>query len=142
MENLISMTDFVLEQKALKIMRLVKLQRIEKYANFLKQPKELWMFVPCNNDGNILKEPIPFNCTDLEYSNWCEAKEKCLFEGFERSKQRFSGVEYEVIKNNDTYIYFYDTLKNKWIGVNDYKTLECLRVYNLKLTETAKKMFF
>lgn len=37
---------------------LQKLNTIERYAKFLKQPIELWMFVPCDEDGNVLEEPM------------------------------------------------------------------------------------
>jgi len=105
MENkLIKMTDFVLEQmkiyndacydddyiasQGLKVL-------IENYANFLKQPLELWMFVPCDEDGNVLKEPewmhrynngaSPFmNMDEIRpCQEYKQAKEICLFEGFE-----------------------------------------------------------
>ena len=55
------MTDFVLEQlneenSRTRPIRSV-LNALEGYANFLKQPLKLEMFVPCDEDGNILKEP-------------------------------------------------------------------------------------
>lgn len=59
MEKLVSMTDFVLEQ-----MENVMLDgtgsvcaRIGNYANFLKQPLKLEMFVPCDDEGNVFDKP-------------------------------------------------------------------------------------
>ena len=64
---------------------------LEKYAKFLKQPLKLEMFVPCDEDGNILKEPKRWE-DYLQYPDsfdgnkeWDElydyqqAKEKVLF---------------------------------------------------------------
>ena len=92
---LIPMTDFVLEQlneqnSITKPMREV-FNSLEKYAKFLKQPLKLEMFVPCDEDGNILKEPKRWE-DYLQYPDsfdgnkeWDElydyqqAKEKVLF---------------------------------------------------------------
>jgi hypothetical protein len=65
--KLISMTDFVLEQNNFKVFRN---QQILNYANFLKQPLELWMFVPCDENGDVLEEPK---------TKWKSNEERCLF---------------------------------------------------------------
>ena len=97
---LIPMTDFVLEQlneqnSRTKPMREV-FNSLEKYAKFLKQPLKLEMFVPCDEDGNVLGEPEIYSqwvCENFndeleneERINQCkdyhQAKEKVLFEGF------------------------------------------------------------
>ena len=58
---LVPMTDFVLEQlneqnSITKPMREV-FNSLEKYATFLRQPLKLEMFVPCDEEGNVLEEP-------------------------------------------------------------------------------------
>ena len=87
------MTDFVLEQlneqnSRTKPMREV-FNSLEKYAKFLKQPLKLEMFVPCNDNGNVLEEPKKENYTQEElensvmgcdYLDYNKAKEKVLFE--------------------------------------------------------------
>ena len=87
------MTDFVLEQlneqnSRIKPMREV-FNSLEKYAKFLKQPLKLEMFVPCNDNGNVLEEPKKENYTQEElensvmgcdYLDYNKAKEKVLFE--------------------------------------------------------------
>ena len=91
---LIPMTDFVLEQlneqnSRTKPMREV-FNSLEKYAKFLKQPLKLEMFVPCDEDGDILEEPedyeqrLPNMMTEYndEIYRYKQAKEKVLFEGF------------------------------------------------------------
>ena len=70
--------------------------KIRNYATFLKQPLKLEMFVPCDEDENVLGEPeiysqwVRENFNDEleneERINQCkdyhQAKEKVLFEGF------------------------------------------------------------
>lgn len=85
--KLISMTDFVLQQD---ITDVKQRDSIVKYANFLKQPLKLEMFVPCDDNANILEEPIfhePNNENEIGnyeklIEEYYEAKEKVLFEGF------------------------------------------------------------
>jgi len=135
MENLISMTDFVLSKKYTAIGH-------ENYANFLKQPLELWMFVPCDESKNIIDEPVHYE-TWLklhksegstigfdEHLKHQQAKEKCLFEGFEIIdkgnfyfiEQKYSCIWYRVLKKNTKAI------------------IENLLCFNeVKLTKTAQK---
>ena len=48
------MTSFVLQRD---ITDIKQRDSIVKYANFLKQPLKLEMFVPCDEDGNVLEKP-------------------------------------------------------------------------------------
>ena len=50
------------------------------YAKFISQKLELWMFVPCDEDGNVFEEWHDIDNRNVLYD---EAKERCLFEGFE-----------------------------------------------------------
>ena len=91
MKTLISMTDFVLEQypkfnpfgndEQCRIF-----DKVYAYANFLKQPLTLGMFVPCGERyQNVLKEPNRFNFEhdrdyDIYLNTYAEAKEKVLFQ--------------------------------------------------------------
>ena len=60
--KLISMADYVWSQpQSTLLQEVVTLERIVAYANFLKTPLELGMFVPCDEDGNVLKEPKGFH---------------------------------------------------------------------------------
>ena len=123
MENLISMTDFVLEQerdfnKGITGWKEYTNSTIN-YAKLLKRPLELWMFVPCvdNKVFNYSKHG------NKEQYN--EAKERCLFEGFTYDK--FGYIDYKHYCINIL------TLANL--------TPEHLIKYDLTLTQTAKKMF-
>lgn len=80
MKNLIGMTDFVLEQNKKGRVYYDDLWNIViNYANFLKQPLKLWIFVPCDENGNVLEKPI---CQEYALANqkYQQAKERCLFE--------------------------------------------------------------
>jgi hypothetical protein len=149
MEKLMSMTDFLLEQsqnlhnnqkhRNFNLGMLDFVTNSLKYARLLKQPLELWMFVPCDDDGTVLEEKN-FNKVSWELNDYYQqAKERCLFDGFEIIKQNFSGKDYRLVRNKDTYVFFYDKIKNKWEQVNDYKTIESLVFYNLTITATALK---
>lgn len=99
------MTDFVLkiheiEPKAVNFSsitdirnhRLNSYSKIINYTNFLKQPLELWMFVACDEKGNVLEEPINYSAYENELSredysynfidcvNFRQAKERVLFD--------------------------------------------------------------
>ena len=89
MKKLISMTDFVLEQR-LKHSESFK-SKVYAYANFIKKPLTLGMFVPCDEDGNVLEEPDrwddyvkapeSFDGNKEWYDLYAyeQAKEMCLF---------------------------------------------------------------
>ncbi len=63
---------------------------IYNYATFLKQPLRLEMFVPCDDNGNVLEEPTRDNflthgiCRTDDFTKalkeYKKAKEKVLFE--------------------------------------------------------------
>ena len=114
----IPMTDFVLQIDKLRpcdlgqdfsSWNLSKLITIKNYAKFIKQPLKLEMFVPCDDEGNILEEPqmierkVAFDEVDYDYNEeevivYKKAKEKVLFEGFEPYE------DYECAKYEDVYI--------------------------------------
>jgi len=125
MENLIPMVDFVPENP---------------YSKFLKKPVEKWMFVPCDENGDVLEEPNEeFELSYWDYSTksskYQQAKERCLFEGFELD---FNNMYIIKVSNVVFQILFY---KNGCVTINakNIKTIEDLIPYNLKLTATAKK---
>ena len=141
MKNLISMTDFVLSQSEGSTIDLeqldwmnqeiYKLDRIRNYANFLKQPLELWMFIPCDEDGNVLKEDLFKNNPNLsslksyERIQYQQAKERCLFEGFEVYK----GNPYNYHKAR---AFIKDYIEEKW-------TIEKIIHWELQLTTSAQR---
>lgn len=139
--DLISMTDFVLEQDKAPFFHYDSLwEKIINYANFLKQSLKLEMFVPCDEDGNVMQESeytvenyghsdIGIKFFEKEKLEYNKAKEKCLFEGF------------ELILQNE----FYYTLYRKMDGCSilleksGNRTIEYLIQYEIKLTPTGIK---
>lgn len=137
MSRLISITDFVLN--GMQTADYIKLyDGCRNYANFLKQPLTLGMFVPCDLDGNVLKI-IPLNehkqgsiFEFIQHKLFEEAKERVLFEGIEyvEEKHKRSHSIVRICKSLST-INYPDFWKNK--------TIEDLIPYNLRLTPTALK---
>jgi len=132
--KLLSMTDFVLEQNNFKVFRN---QQILNYANFLKQPLELWMFVACDGNWNVLEEPYNYqeylkgDSLNTLCEDYFKAKERCLFEGFEwKINKSFAEEIYGIFdKKNDRFI----------CAINIGMTIEDLVCINSKLTPTAIK---
>ena len=126
--------------------RMKQLRIIENYAKFLKQPLKLEMFVPCDEDGNVLGEPeiysqwVRENFNDEleneERINQCkdyhQAKEKVLFEGFEEMK---NAAVRDCVWIKDTETKFH-------IDTKYGTTVEQLIKSNLKLTQTALNAIF
>ena len=79
------MTDFVLEQgKKENTNNIRRFWNCENYANFIKQKPEILMFIPCDENGNVLEEPIEtIGGVEMYSKRYQQAKERCLFEGFE-----------------------------------------------------------
>ena len=82
---------------------------IYNYATFLKQPLKLEMFVPVDQNANILSEPqmiekrLGFDEVEMDYDYaeveiYKKAKEKVLFEGFKPYE------DYECAKYEDVYV--------------------------------------
>ena len=132
---LISMVDFVLKQKE-KMNCLLSQNAFEyykttsRYANFLKEPLKLEMFVPCDDDGNFLENPsnkiYPASMSfsnEIEYYNLKhqQAKEKVLFDGFRFQNEGY--VTNGIFKFNEEYL--------------ENKTIEDLIQFDLTLTQTA-----
>jgi len=138
-QKLIPLLDYVLEQSEnLKRAQdaFDKYVNIFNYAKFLSQPLKLSQFVPCDEEGNILEEPIPFFEHDkgsdfhaMQHINYEKAKSNVLFEWF------YIGNYYQKEKA------LYNSHSNTIIPLpfEDYKTIESLLLFNLTLTENAVK---
>lgn len=85
--KLISLSDFVLQENVKGILKYKNdIEQIREYAKFLQQDLTLSMFLPCDNEGNILNKPLK---TDFII----EANDKC------------SGWDYIDFDNNDNRYY-------------------------------------
>jgi len=115
--KLISMVDFVLQQVKYKepipyenVVKTCLNERlkIKAYANFLNQPLTLGMFVPCDLDGNVLRELDIINYEKIHHVNrgykeysekYQQAKERVLFEGKHKTTEQY------LITSNGSKIY-------------------------------------
>ena len=106
---------------------------IYNYANFLKQPLELGMFIPCDEDGNVIKSYYKdgiehFDGIGIEELH--EAEEKVLFDNCVYDE------EMEVVRYGIGVDLFYTDG-----SIKENETIEDLVKYNLSLTESAIKTF-
>lgn len=133
-KHLIPMTDFVLNLDN-NDLNEKKIESIFNYANFLKQPVKIEMFIPCDDDGNVLEIPqykSNEEKVEQEFLEYQKAKEKVLFEGFEYFKVEKNGF---LVKNKETnYIVFFHKKRKQ--------TLELLQYAKLELIETAIKQIY
>ena len=113
-----------------------------KFDLFVKQPLELWMFIPCDEKGNVLHFPEfeSWKGTDDEHNEamvkYYEAKDRVLFEGFIVSKNNGN----IIVTNGKISILF--SIRNfiKHIDSNvRIESIDDLTKYNLTLTESAIK---
>jgi hypothetical protein len=138
MKNLITMTDFVLEQIELNNKEINDdtrtLDIIDNYANFLKTPLKLEMFVPCDEDGNVLITPTEFN--PIYWSEqYKKAKEKVLFDDFE-VKNHSNFKKSICTKSNIFHVFCYQD--DRWVLSKGIKIIEDLARFNLELTKNFK----
>jgi hypothetical protein len=143
MKKLIPMTDFVLERSKQSIIDLTFEESIKKtikivkeifeYAKFLKQPLKLEMFVPCDEDGNVLEMPVNYDVW-LELHNKNVDGEKgtigfLLHEEYQKAKEKVIFEGFELCPNNG------NVLKkgNILINISNLETIEDLIPYNLEV---------
>jgi len=156
--KLIPMVDFVLQQD-------IEMNDIYAYAVFLKQPINLSMFVPCDEDGNVLEEPDPISigkCISKklriyqaiydikEADKYLSFKSKILFEGFQCVGYDDSYVELEL-KNENIWVttakYEFEATDNNGHEIN-IKTINDLFEYcyskgvELKITNSSKELIY
>ena len=82
---------------------------IYNYATFLKQPLKLEMFVPCDEDGNVLEEPK----IEEEYVD-------------EHTTQIFAQYQYDLDKAKEKVLFENIPISQaKWL-VNSFSTIESL----------------
>lgn len=150
MKNLISMTDFVLEQRKIYEGDFEDLADLYyRYAKFLKQPLELWMFVPCDEDGNVLEIPQPTEGDDgnwnyqARFSKYQQAKERCLFDGFEFTEsQKYStinGIKNSVHWYTKNRLYLTTKKEDGYHSYFQLFTIEDLIQCDVQLNQTAQK---
>ena len=131
--KLISMTDFVIQAYEEEMDCNISAIRVFEYAHFLKQPLTLGMFVPCDDDGNVLEIPTKENSNntidhDSKLMDYNDAKSKVLF--------LIKSFEKKIIKSTSFFCYRLTfesgVVFNFELDIN--YTIEDLILYNLDLT--------
>jgi hypothetical protein len=125
------MCDFVLEQGNPSNTDSQFTDKVMYYAKFLKQPLELQMFVPCDeNNDQITQRHYQYFDNDDEYNGYLnqynQAKERCLFEGFEFQRE-----------TNNYYFFIYNSRYTFTLNKKAKSTIEDLINKDLQLTPTA-----
>lgn len=143
--KLVSMVDYV-KRKHISVIKEVITEKqfvnqVTNYANFLNRPLEISMFVPCDEEGNVLEQPsnnwsYPMGSLNSDNKQrgkdlrkYNEAKERVLFKGF---KYFDNEGAYYTTNYDSCFLYHYE-LNNEEI------TIEDLITNNLTLTESAIK---
>ena len=122
--------------------------KILNYSDFLEQPLNLGMFVPCKLvDGVwvVLEEPVK---TDRPVMNdfrikalkeYQEAKDRVLFEGFKVERTFVSDGTYFDHVDIDYLVLFKKYNNSNWFNCSEITYLESLTMLDLTLTPTAQK---
>ncbi len=147
--KLVSMVDYVLERNDQKLPGGIYKHitdafdfssQVIKYARFLKQPLTLGMFVPCDEDGNVLEDPestmkqgngnVYYNAEPEDFEEYEKAEQRCLFKGFEYVSKWYQ--THLIARNKIT--------GNGQFQLDNFKTIEdVIGVFEIELTPTALK---
>lgn len=152
--KLIPMTTFVLEYYSHEgYADLQTLKLMKNYANFLKKPLRLGMFVPVDQQGNVLKEPKNYTSwkalehnskgetNDItlfkEYRIYQAAEQQCLFKDFKVDYNGYSRVRIVATYNTSIELSFN---KND-LSFSSFQDVESLTSFDeIYLTRTALRM--
>ena len=147
MKKLISMTKYTLQKSEKSLNDTDWMIRIVKYAKFLTQPLEPWMFVPCDNENNVLKSPnnyfldSPIKEDSKQYQEsklvkeYKKAEDKVLFKGFKVHPWIHSENSTKTISFDRIIHVFWYSNKLGWVLSNGVKTVEDFIKYNLELNK-------
>jgi len=122
-----------------------KFNRICLYAKFLKQPLTLGMFVPCDEERNVLEEPdrppssLHLKMYESELNQYQQAKERVLFEGFKMFAWNHSKDTPFMIGLDKSFGCVYWLHEDGWSLSKGIKTVEDLILYQPTLTKSAIK---
>ncbi len=152
--KLISMVDYVLEQnqtipKDLDLLNNYK--NIVNYAKFLSMPLTLGMFVPTDEENNIIEDPCKHNthcydfCQGSYQSQYYEALEEVIFEGFKVVSDKYKATKRKFIYMPDGITQVWHELEfhtgEKQTFFIDYydqsRNIESIIKYNLTLTPST-----
>jgi hypothetical protein len=125
-------------------------EQIRKYVLFLRRTKELWMFIPCDEKGKPMKEPLGTKTylKSLELNVKCSLNEDAIgrIKEYLKAKDRvlFKIEGIKLVKHSRKYEpYLYADLGDGkeffMYAVDMTGTIKDLIGYKFPLTEAAKK---
>ena len=129
---------------------VTQIRKLSKYADLLKEPITLGMFVPTDKNGIPFKgKPLSPN-TDAEWIRWeneqeefYKAKELVLFANFEvKTKTAFNNGYDFVCDNNEIFYPFWYNPVTGWELSKGLKTIEDLVIFQPKLTDNVLSEYF
>ncbi|MCA6066079.1 hypothetical protein JI747_002745 [Chryseobacterium sp. RG1] len=123
--KLIPMTTFVIEYYSHEgYADLQTLKLMKNYANFLKKPLRLGMFVPVDQQGNVLKEPKNYiSWKTLEHNSNGETVDTAAFE------------EYRIYQTAEQQCFF----KDFKVDYNGYSRVRIVATYNTSIELSFNK---
>lgn len=137
--KLVSMVEYIMQHPATEDYEW-QLGRHYDYANFLRQPLTLGMFVPVGENGEVLEEPKEYKGDyDSELLEWEYAWDKVIFEGWQVIGHEEGFTEIELTDRN-LWISFYkgrSEITNYSTFLDILESIEDLVPYGLTLTENA-----
>ncbi|MCP4984867.1 MAG: hypothetical protein GY928_02020 [Colwellia sp.] len=144
-DQLIPMVDYIIEtDKGLNNELepiLTSWNDVVEYAKFLKQPLKLEMFIPCDDDGNLLEKDqckcqnhvkaVNCNC----FNKYHQALDKVLFKGFVLDDDEFRRDGWLCVSdyNRNRITFSSRSLKAEW----GQKTIEDLVGLGIELKNTT-----
>lgn len=152
--KLIPMTTFVIEYYSHEgYADLQTLKLMKNYASFLKKPLRLGMFVPVDQQGNVLKEPKNYtswkalahnssgeaadNAAFEEYRIYQAAEQKCFFKDFKVDYNGYSRVRIVAIYNTSIELSFNKTD----LSFSNFQDVESLTAFDeIFLTRAALRL--
>lgn len=123
--KLISMTDYILNMESENTNPSLKgdwarYNQMVDYAKFLKQPLELWMFVPCGEDGMPLElfqatqedidDPDTRQVKKDEFHAYHDAKDRVLFQDWGNWFDNNASLLLDVCLDMDSLVLYEVTL--------------------------------
>jgi len=142
MKKLISNTSFGFYLRGLDLNDHKYTELRDNFDMFLSQKLEIWMFVPCKSVDGIwvileeINEEYPNNIEYFEeIKEYQEAKERCLFEGFEV----VSNTNFVTIWQLNGKYLNWDKKDNHFTFFSGFNIEKLMQDFDLKLTATAQK---
>lgn len=120
MKKLITMTDYVLQQLKTEQSSSEFKEAAKNYANFLKQPLTLNMFIPTDSEGNVLGQPkFYYKPENTEYLT--DQIEKKIVSELNEKVRIYKEAQKKVIFKNITSVRVDENILDIYINGNKFK---------------------